>query len=742
MPHQISQYSVGKKRMNRRIASNILTALFVLGLAVFAFFNRPSARTQVLSASFDSPLTIPETFDSPLPTPTPSPTLLRGPSEAAQKALHYIAQRGGISPQELVVVTDHPAVYPNLGRKFQVVTILDIRPEGRFYSLLVDLDNGHIEEDLAAVREAEEKVYLDRYGRLEPALYKRLQEVDEGEVLPVAIWVAGKSQRSQEDLFTAVAARFPEARAALARSGKPWDVEDSELAARIKAEYNRLSATNTTARIEPLLSYLKQQGVEIRTYGALPSVTARLTKHQILELSRYEEVAVIYLIEEEGHKDLDVAVPAGLVPVVWDRGFDGSGVSIAILESGNIDSNVTCLNISDTRNSPQGTDAHKTQVAAISACDHNTYRGVAPGATLLDAGFDRSGWITSQEDAVDALRWAVESPYMASVVNISEGWEEDNYIHWTDRAFDYWARHEFVLITKSAGNSGDSITSPGKGWNLLTVGGFDDHDTIGWGDDTIFALSAYSNPVSLSGDREKPEIVAPAVDITTISAGNNLVIGTGTSYAAPQVAGLAALLIDRNSALSAWPEAIRAIIMASATHNIVGPTGIPTGQELQDGAGAINAAFADDIAQNRNTSPTTPCEESCWWGAGTSGVSEGDYLYRYFNATAGQYIRVAISWWSRADSPGNNYTFDRLDTDLNLGVQYFNGSWWEWVPGAWSASWDNNYELVELVAPETGSYRIAVHKAHVYNNETSNFVGIALLKLHQAYLPIVMRNYP
>lgn len=734
--------------MNRRIAFNTLTTLFILGLAAFALFNRPFARTEVLLASFDSPLAVPEMFDSPLPTPAPSPTPipsptpLSGPSKAAQKALAHIAQHKDIPPQKLVVVTDHPTVYPNLGRKFQVVTILDTRSEGRFYSLLVDLDNGYIEEDLATVREAEEKAYLNRYGKLEPALYRRLQEVDDDEVLPVAIWVAGESQHSQEDLFAAVAARFPEAQAALARSGKPWDVEDPELAARIKAEYNRLSVTDTAARIEPLVKYLKQRGAEIRTYGTLPSVTAWLTKRQILGLSRYDEVGMIYLIEEEVHKDLDVAVPTDLVPVVWNRGFDGSGVSIAILESGNIDSNVTCLNISDTRNSPQGTDAHKTQVATISACDHNTYRGVTPGATLLDAGFDRSGWVTSQEDAINALRWAVESPHTASVVNISEGWEEDDHMHWTDRAFDYWARHEFVLITKSAGNSGGSITSPGKGWNLLTVGGFNDHDTVRWGDDTIYASSAYTNPISPNGDREKPEIVAPAVNITTISAGNNLVIGTGTSYAAPQVAGLAALLIDRNGTLSAWPEAIRAIIMASATHNIVGPTGIPIGQELRDGAGAINAAFADDIAQNRNTSPTTPCEESCWWSSGTSDVPEGDYLYRYFNATAGQYIRVAISWWSRSDSPGNDYSFDRLDTDLHLGVQYFTGSQWEWVPGAWSASWDNNYELVEFVATETGSYRIAVQKAHVDNNETSNFVGIALLKLYRVCLPAVMRNYP
>lgn len=727
--------------MNRRNAFNILMAFSFLGLAAFALHSLSFVRASTLFAFFNSPLPTPGTFDSPLPTPLPTPTPVPGPSEAAQKALTHIAQRRGIPAQELVVVTDYPRVYPNLGRRFQAVTILHTRAEGRFYNLLVDLDNGCVEEDLAAVQEAEEKAYLERYGRLEPALHRRLQEIDDDEVLPVAIWVTGGPQRSQEDLFAAVATRFPEAQIALSQSGKPWDVADPELAARIKAEYNRLSAADTAVRIEALVTHLKQRKVEVTTYGALPSVTARLTKRQILELAQREDVGMIYLIEERGQEETDVAIPTDLVPVVWDRGFDGSGVTITILEDGNIDPNVTCLDISDTRNSPQGVQGHNTRVASVATCDHATYRGVAPGATLLDAGFDSTGpGGASQEEAVAALRWAVESPHTAPVVNISYGWEEDNDLHWTDRAFDYWARHEFVFIAKSAGNTGGSITSPGKGWNLLTVGGTDDHDTVSWGDDTMYVSSAYINPAG--GDREKPEIVAPAVDITAISSGNNPVTRSGTSYAAPQVAGVAALLIDREGTLSAWPEASRAIIMASATHNIDGPTGIPTGQELRDGAGAINAAFADDIAQNRNTSATDPCEESCWWGSGTSGVPEGEYLYRYFNADAGQYIRVAISWWSRADSPGNNYSFDRLDTDLNLGVQYYNGSWWEWVPGAWSASWDNNYELVEFVASETGEYRIAIHKAHVYNNETSNFVGIALLKLHRAYLPAVMRSYP
>jgi hypothetical protein len=253
------------------------------------------------------------------------------------------------------------------------------------------------------------------------------------------------------------------------------------------------------------------------------------------------------------------------------------------------------------------------------------------------------------------------------------------------------------------------------------------------------SLSARLNPASDHGDREKPEVVAPAVNIRTISAGYTTEEVSGTSYSVPQVAGLGALLVHRNSSLSSWPEASRAIIMASATHNITGPTNISPGQDLYDGAGAINALFADNAAQTRNYSSTDPCVGSCWWGESTSGLAQGNYMYRYFRATAGERIRVAISWWSNPDSPGNNYSFDRLDTDLDLRIQCCDGNY-GLVPGAFSASWDNNYELVDFNATQTGLYRIAVRKAMVYNNETTNYVGIALVKaMYKTYLPLVIR---
>lgn len=716
----------------------IVSVAIVLSTTTFAQ-ERPNVSSEagLFSLSLTTPACPPYPSPGQPSCPPPSPTPV--PSAEAQKALSYIAQRKGIPTQALTVVAEHHTTFPISERKFRAVTILDTRSSGQFFKLLVDMNDGRVEEDLAALRDAEEKAYLQRYGRLQIALHNRLQGIGDDTMLPVAIWVASDTLRDDNEIQKSIAARFPAAQMASQRSGKLWDVEDLELARQIKAEYGRLATADTAQRIAPMIAHLKQQGIDVISYGALPSVAGWMTKRQILDSAKRSDVGMIYLIEERGKLEMNIAAATALAPTVWSRGITGANVRIAILEPGNIDPNVSCLNIVATRATTQGTSDHKTEISSVSACNHPTYRGLAPGATLVDAGFDAPDWLGSQPNSVTALQWAVDTQF-APIVNASIGWEADNQVNWTDRAFDYWARARFALISKSAGNTnGSNITSPGKGWNVLAVGGYDDKNTTRWEDDEMASFSARLNPASDHGDREKPEVVAPGRYIRTISAGNAIVEESGTSLAAPQVAGLGALLIHRNNLLSTWPEASRAIIMASATHNITGTANISPGQDLYDGAGAINALFADDAAQTRNYSSTDPCVGSCWWGEWTSNLAQGDYMYRYFRATAGERIRVAISWWSNADSPGNNYSFDRLDTDLDLGVHCCDGNY-NLVPGAWSASWDNNYELVDFNVTQTGLYRIAVRKVMVYNNETTNYVGIALVKaMYKTYLPLVIR---
>ena len=719
-------------KANLSVPWNLLIALtLITALAVTAATKPSFDIASKMGARFESPL-----FYSPLPTPTP--TSSPRPSQFAQRALLHIAKREGIPLEVLQVVDDHPTEYPNLGRQFQVVTIVDTRPQGQIYKLLVDLKSGHIEEDISALMAAETQAYQKRYGKLQPALYERLQVLKDDEALPVAIWLTSGTEQSLAELqkmaFDYLAAKYPEAREAMKRFGKPIDVADPELRQRIENEYLAFLAAQTESRVQPLARELESKGFAVTTYTGMPSLTAVLPKRVILELAQRPEVSAIYLVEKEAQPELDSAVPTSLAPIVWTRGNTGSGVTIAILEEGNVDPNNSFLHHAPiSRTASVGIQNHTTWVASDAASFHDTYRGVAYGATVLSAGHE-----ASQSDFVAALQWAINQG--ARVINISEGYEANNNVNWLDRAVDYWARSGFRAITKSAGNTGGSITTPGKAWNVITVGAFDDNNSADWSDDQMWPLSAYVNPVSPHNDREKPEVVAVGVNIVSLGVGNAISPPTsGTSHAAPQVAGLVALLIHRNNALGAWPEAAKAIIMASATHNIIGPTIIVRGQgDLRDGAGAINAALADTVAQLRADASTT-CQVPCWWGdyIDNSNFPVGTEWERNFFARKGDLVRVAIAWWANADTPSNNYSFDRLDTDLDLRIKGPNG---QYVPNVYSVSWDNNYEMVEFVAPQTGNYRIAVHKVRA--DETYNFLGIAFVRLPRVYIPLVLKNYP
>lgn len=408
-------------------------------------------------------------------------------------------------------------------------------------------------------------------------------------------------------------------------------------------------------------------------------------------------------------------------------GIDGSGVRIAILEPNDIDSGVSCLTIiAQEPGGVSGSATHKTQVASIAACNdtssNNNYDGIARGASVLSASpFETN----SGGDFIPSLLWATEAPQNAKIVNMSYGSGLNSQLNYLDRAFDYWSRERDILVVKSAGNLLGLLSSPAKAWNVLTVGATDDKNTKVWHTDTMKPGTGYKDRAG--GDHEKPEVVAPGVDITTYDASNSIFTESGTSFAAPQVAGLAALLVDRSSSLGGKPEAMKAIIMASATNNILGPSIITTtAGDLQDGAGAINALHADDIAQNYQTSSTTAYTTSCWWHQNYTSSSPL-VTTRYFTAYSGGYVRIVLSWLAEADGPNNSYLNDMLSTNLDLSVEYLDGNSNTWQSVASSASMDNNYEMVGFHANESGQYRIRIYQHP--GSESNNSVGIALLNL-------------
>jgi hypothetical protein len=266
------------------------------------------------------------------PTPTPSSPLSGTspppPSQEARQALNYVAEQYAVPLEDLLLVNEDELSYPLTGRSFRALVIVDRRPpqvtgERFAYNLLIDLATGEIVEDINAVQAAEDAAYRDKYGKLHPTLYDRLQEVTDDTMLPVAIWVAGSAeQRTEAEYYAELAARFPAAAEALARGTKPMDVEDPELSQAIQEAYNQLRAEDTQARIQPLAAWLEAQGFSVESYGAMPSLTATLPKSTILEIEARDDVAMIYLIEEQGSVTMTTAAAPDRVSAVWQRGLE------------------------------------------------------------------------------------------------------------------------------------------------------------------------------------------------------------------------------------------------------------------------------------------------------------------------------------------------------------------------------------------------------------------------------------
>ncbi len=219
------------------------------------------------------------------------------------------------------------------------------------------------------------------------------------------------------------------------------------------------------------------------------------------------------------------------------------------------------------------THIHPTWVAGAVASRSSTWRGVAPGARIVSAGTGNSApGLSTDRAVIAATDWAISpSGGDADIVNTSFGQDTATGAAEGRRYFDSVGWEDNRLVVASSGNFSTfgnwNVVSPGTGYNVLTVGGVNDRNTGGTGDDVLWYGSngaSYVDPDGTAwnphGDYNKPNLSAPAVSVRTA----NGTIGDGTSISSPIVAGIGAQLIARTPTLATWPEATRAILMAGA----------------------------------------------------------------------------------------------------------------------------------------------------------------------------------
>ncbi|MER6915041.1 S8 family serine peptidase [Streptomyces sp. NPDC000594] len=273
---------------------------------------------------------------------------------------------------------------------------------------------------------------------------------------------------------------------------------------------------------------------------------------------------------------LDTSVARIGAPKAWEAGYDGTGVTIAVLDTG-VDKNHPDLKgrVVGERNFSDSPDArdrngHGTHVASTAAGSGarsgGKHKGVAPGAKILNAKVLGDSAGGEDSGIIAGMDWAVAQG--AQIINMSLGSPDRPGIDPLEATVNRLSKEKGVLFAVAAGNHGSingPIGSPSTADAALAVGAVDDAGRMAY----------FSSRGPRPGDHGmKPDITAPGVDTTAALAPGSAaaqryaerpagyVAMSGTSMATPHVAGAAALLKQRYPSWSGGR--IKAALTASA----------------------------------------------------------------------------------------------------------------------------------------------------------------------------------
>ncbi len=403
-------------------------------------------------------------------------------------------------------------------------------------------------------------------------------------------------------------------------------------------------------------------------------------------------------------------------------GYTGAGIAIAIGDDGAVQHLDFYGRLVDNTQYNSGTHAEMTTGMAAGAgnIDPST-QGSATGATIhlydissydhLDeapANFNNLGIaITSTSfgegcgevyelstSQIDGQVYA--NPELAHVFSAGN--------HGADPCFNTYS----WLGPNANGNYYATITGGRKaGKNVLAVG------NVEWTDQLVSSSSRGPTP----DGRIKPDLSALGQFDRTTGPDNTYRFSSGTSAAAPNVAGGLALLYEqyRDTHAGLYPSSALIKAMALNTADDFGPAG----PDFHYGWGRMNAGRALDAMSNNQYF--------------TSTIQHGQQQQFQINVPAGaQQLKVMLYWH---DPAGSVLSSQALVNDLELRVQRPNGQWMlPWVPSSVpnldSLQRDalpgedhiNNVEQVVVPQNAAGNYQIQINGFQVPEGPQTYFV--------------------
>jgi subtilisin family serine protease len=272
-------------------------------------------------------------------------------------------------------------------------------------------------------------------------------------------------------------------------------------------------------------------------------------------------------------------------PTAWSTSTGSSNVVVAILDTGvdgthpDLASNMAPgWNVYDNNSNASDSGGHGTKVAGSAVAASNNSIGVASvawGCKIMPVRITDPTGYALWSDAAKGLTWAAD--HGARVANISFVASDSS----TVKSAAQYFQNKGGIVTVSAGNSSTFVASADNPY-VLTVSATDPND----------ALASFSN----TGNNI--DLAAPGTLIRTTARGGGYEVAGGTSFSAPIVAGVAALVMSANPSLTSTQ--VRDILKQSADD--LGATG----WDSSYGWGRVNAARAMALAGGGAVDSTSP----------------------------------------------------------------------------------------------------------------------------------------
>lgn len=235
----------------------------------------------------------------------------------------------------------------------------------------------------------------------------------------------------------------------------------------------------------------------------------------------------------------------------WNAGFDGSGITVAVLDTGvdvshpelkdSIAGGKSFIRSSRNYLDPNGHGTHVSGIITANGVGGSDYngqklsKGVALGSKIWMGKVCSASGSCRTSDIAKGIEYIVKNR-ISKVISISIGGGGTTASNCDG---DYlaskvnWAVNNGVTVVVAAGNNGASVSSPGCASGAIAVGAVDKSDVR----------------ASFSGIGNALDIMAPGVSIYSSTPGNTYASWSGTSMATPHVAAAIALMQQKNNSL-------------------------------------------------------------------------------------------------------------------------------------------------------------------------------------------------